>query len=83
MANKSTQSRAADLRHELGYVEEIVVAALIGITIQTLRNRASSGTLPRRYKLGKQSVYRLADIDAWIARRGVDRGAKRESRAAA
>ncbi len=80
MANKSAQVRAAaELRTELGYVEESVVAALLGVALATLRNRAAAGTLPRRYKLGKKSVYRRSEIEAWIARRGVDRGARQSS----
>lgn len=75
MANTRTQTRAAaELLRTLGYVEEAVVAPLLGVSLDTLRNRASLGTVPRRYKLGKQSVYRLSEIEAWIAQRGVDRG---------
>ncbi|MDU5248074.1 MAG: helix-turn-helix domain-containing protein [Varibaculum cambriense] len=37
----------------------------------TLANQRSRGVGPRYYKLGRRVVYRVADLDAWLASHAV------------
>ncbi|HEV2037113.1 MAG TPA: hypothetical protein VGQ96_00790 [Candidatus Eremiobacteraceae bacterium] len=75
MPAKTSTPDAAELRRELGYITEDSLAGLLGITTATLRNRAAAGSLPPRYKLGRESVYRLAEVESFIKRRRVTRAA--------
>ena len=61
------------LRRELGYVDEKAVAGLLGVTVPRFRVRQSTGTAPPHYKVGREKLYKLAEVEAWIARQRVAR----------
>lgn len=63
------------LRAHLGYISESEFFSLIGIAKGTGRNRQSAGTLPPHYKLGREKLYKLSEVEAWIIRRRVTRAA--------
>jgi len=65
----------AALRRELGYIAESTFASLLGIEVPTLRNRVAAGTVPPPYKLGREKVFKLAEVEGWIKRRRVTREA--------
>lgn len=72
---KNTIQRDASgraLREHLGYIDERATAGIIGITVPTLRNRQAAGAAPPHYKIGREKLFRLDEVDAWIrrARRG-------------
>lgn len=70
----TTKSPGAEsLRSQLGYINEDDFFALIGVTKGTGRNRQSAGTFPAHYKIGKQKLYRLSEVEAWIRRRRVQK----------
>jgi predicted DNA-binding transcriptional regulator AlpA len=71
MVTEKAHKDAVALRRELGYIDEKATAGVIGVTVPTLRNRSSAGTAPPRYKLGKNSVYKVAEVQAFISRRRV------------
>jgi predicted DNA-binding transcriptional regulator AlpA len=73
MPARTSTPDATELRRELGYISEEALAGLLGVTVPTLRNRAAAGTLPPKYKLGRASVYRLAEVEAFIRRRRINR----------
>ena len=75
MPARTSTPDAADLRRQLGYITEEALAGLLGVTVSTLRNRATAGSVPPRYKLGNESVYRLAEVESFIKRRRVAPGA--------
>jgi predicted DNA-binding transcriptional regulator AlpA len=66
---------AADARRAIGYFSEDDVCAILNIVIPTLRNRISTGTAPPSYKVGNRHLFKIAELDAWIKRRRVQRGA--------
>jgi predicted DNA-binding transcriptional regulator AlpA len=70
-ASSRVATKAAVLRAELGYIDEAEFAALLEISLSTLRNRASQGALPTRYKIGRRNLYRMSEVQTWIARRAV------------
>jgi predicted DNA-binding transcriptional regulator AlpA len=69
MANADERGAPVALMREMGYLSEIDVSALLGITTATLRNRQASGDAPPSSKVGKRRLYRRADVERWIARR--------------
>lgn len=77
MPAKPSTPDTAELRRKLGYITEESLAGLLGVTVPTLRNRAAAGSLPPRYKLGRESVYRLAEVESFIKRRRVARATGR------
>lgn len=62
----SAQKQGEALLRELGFTPEEALAGMLRVTPKTLRNRRD---LPMRHKLGRRSVYRTADVQAWLARR--------------
>ena len=73
MARRQTTIRGGNvLRERLGYIGERETASTIGVTVDTLRNRLAAGSAPPFYKIGREKVFRLDEVDAWIrrARRG-------------
>jgi len=62
---------AAELRKQLGQISEDQLRSLLRVARGTFRNRQSAGDLPPHYKLGRDKVFRLAEVEAWIARRRV------------
>lgn len=64
---------AASLREKLGYIDEQALFGLFDITWGTGRNRQSAGSLPPHYKVGREKLYKLSEVDAWIKRRRVTR----------
>jgi predicted DNA-binding transcriptional regulator AlpA len=83
MAKKAATPDANSLRKEMGYITEPDVAAILGISLLTLRNRQSAGSVPPHYKIGKTKLYRVSEVEAWINRRAYKRGAWRSSKVAA
>jgi hypothetical protein len=81
MARKSTRELEAEARRrELGYYSEEEYRGLLGLTQERFRNRESAGELAPAHKVSKSvKLYKITDVEAWIARRRV----QRESRAAA
>lgn len=75
MRKSNTLRTAGELRQSLGYISEPEAAGLIGITVATLRNRESAGLAPPHYKLGREKLFRIEEVDAWVRRRRVDRAA--------
>lgn len=75
MPNETQQTDAAALRRQLGYITDVELFALLGIGAGTGRNRQSAGTLPPHYKIGKEKLYKLVEVERWIARRRVQRSA--------
>lgn len=67
---------AATLRAAMGMVTESEVCALIGITLETARNRQSAGDFPPHYSVGRKKLYKLAEVEAWIKRRRTERKIK-------
>ena len=63
----------AAIRHALGYIGEQEVSILLGIELQTLRNRLSIGTAPPSFKVGNRRLFKLTEVDAWIRRRRVNK----------
>ena len=60
---RKTVTPAADpsaVRRALGYVESHDVAALLGITTATLKNRLSIGTAPPTYKVGNRHLFKAS-----------------------
>ena len=51
--------------HILRYLGEQEVAKLLGLSVQTLRNRRFLGHPPAYVKLGRSVRYLLADVLAW------------------
>jgi len=47
------------------YIEEREVAKILGLSVQTLRNRRFLGHPPPYVKFGRSVRYLLADILAW------------------
>ena len=76
MPARTSTTDTAELRLKLGYITEEALASLLDITVPTLRNRAAAGSLPPRYKLGRASVYRLAEVESFIKRRRVTHEAR-------
>jgi len=70
MANRKATPTAV-LRREMGYISEAEVSALVGVTPATARNRQSAGSFPPAYKIGREKLYRIDEVDAWIRRRRV------------
>lgn len=63
------------LRRELGYITDGELYALLGIGPGTGRNRQSAGKLPPHYKIGRDKLYKLAEVETWIRRQRVARAA--------
>jgi predicted DNA-binding transcriptional regulator AlpA len=72
---KAASPDAAALRRQLGYITASELYALLGISTGTGWNRQSAGDLPAHYKIGREKLYKLAEVEKWIARRRVQRGA--------
>lgn len=53
------------------YLEEREVAKILGISVQTLRNRRFLGQPPPYVKLGRSVRYLLDDILAWAEKHKV------------
>lgn len=68
MQRKGTISGVASLREQLGYITEEQVAGLLNISLQTFRNRQSTGSSPPFYRTGKSKLFRPDEVDAWIRR---------------
>jgi predicted DNA-binding transcriptional regulator AlpA len=66
---------AASLRRELGYITDDELYGLLGISQGTGRNRQSAGRLPPHYKIGREKLFKLSEVEAWIRRRRVQRAA--------
>ena len=66
---------AAALRRDLGFITDAELRALLGLEIGTARNRQSAGSLPPHYKIGRDKLYKLTEVEAWIRRRRVIPGA--------
>jgi predicted DNA-binding transcriptional regulator AlpA len=75
MQSATQQPDAAALRRQLGYITAEELFALLGIALGTGRNRQSAGSLPPHYKIGREKLYKLAEVEAWIKRRRVTRAA--------
>jgi len=74
MARNTVVTKTPDaIRHELGYLSESEVCALLGFTLERFRVRQSQGDSPPFYKIGKGKLFRPADVDAWIKRQRVSR----------
>jgi hypothetical protein len=70
-------------RRELGYYNEDEYRVLLGITLGRFRNKESAGELAPCSKVGREKLYRISDVEAWIARHRVQRGASRGAASAA
>jgi predicted DNA-binding transcriptional regulator AlpA len=75
MESATQQPDAAALRRQLGYITDVELFALLGIATGTGRNRQCAGSLPPHYKIGRDKLYKLAEVEAWIKRRRVTRAA--------
>jgi hypothetical protein len=64
---------AAALRERMGVITEDELFALLRIAAGTGRNRQSAGSLPAHYKVGREKLYKLSEVEAWIKRRRVER----------
>jgi hypothetical protein len=62
------KARAA-LRNRLGFLDDEQVAAFYGISVLTLRNRRSKGTIAPAAKVGREYLTKEADLLADVARR--------------
>jgi hypothetical protein len=71
MKNSAADAEGIALREKLGYIDEKQLFRLLMIAPGTGRNRSYAGDLPPAYKIGKQRLYKLAEVDAWIRRRRV------------
>jgi predicted DNA-binding transcriptional regulator AlpA len=74
---KTNAARAPndDPLRELGYVDHAAICRGFKVAEKTGYNRATAGNWPPHYKLGREWVYRLSEVQAWIQRRRVDRSA--------
>ncbi len=54
-----------ETRHTPQYLEEREVAKLLGVSVQTLRNRRFLGRPPSYVKLGRSVRYLLSEVLAW------------------
>ena len=54
-----------EIQHNPRYLGEREVAKILGLSVQTLRNRRFLGHPPPYVKLGRSVRYLLADILAW------------------
>jgi hypothetical protein len=69
-AKRNTEDREAALA-ELGYMSaEKFGSRILGIAGKTMANRRD---LPTKHKIGRENVYAISDVKAWIARRAVAR----------
>ncbi len=66
-------SDAESLRSRLGYISEDELFALIKVAKGTGRNRQSAGTLPAHFKVGREKLYLLSEVNAWIRRKRVQK----------
>lgn len=55
------------LLDRLGYITEEDVLRLLNIKAGTGRNRQCRGLMPPYSKVGHQKLYKIADIEEWIA----------------
>jgi hypothetical protein len=73
----ASKREAKARRRELGYFNEEEYRCLLGVTLARFRNKESAGELAPCSKLGREKLYRIADVEAWIARQRVIRGPSR------
>jgi len=59
-------------------LNDIQAAAFLGLKPQSLRNMRHYGLGPAYFKLGSRVVYRLADLEKYLAKRRIDPEARRE-----
>lgn len=71
----ATSPNPAALRERLGVITEAELFALLNIAPGTGRNRQSNGSLPSHFKLGREKVYKLTEVEQWMRRRRVTRAA--------
>jgi hypothetical protein len=57
---------------------DIQAAAYLGLAPQTLRNMRFYGRGPAYCKMGRRIVYRMADLEKYLAERRIDPEARRE-----
>ena len=60
----------ATLMERLGLIPEEELAALLGVSVRTLKNRPSSN-LPTYVKAGRRRLYEEASVREYLARRRV------------
>jgi Helix-turn-helix domain len=60
-------------------LNDIQAAGFLGLKPQTLRNMRHYGEGPIYHKLGRRVVYRIADLEKYLAERRIDPEARREA----
>jgi predicted DNA-binding transcriptional regulator AlpA len=73
MPHKAQSPKIAELRAKLEFITEAELGGLLCNSIGRLRNRQAAGDLPPRYKVGRDKLYKLSEVEAWISRRRVSR----------
>ncbi|MGH8973895.1 MAG: helix-turn-helix transcriptional regulator [Acidimicrobiia bacterium] len=58
---------------ENGYTDAAGVAAHLDMPVRTVDQWRYRKTGPPYFKIGRHVRYRLADVDAWVARQAVER----------
>ena len=76
MTTQEARESVSALRQRMGLITANELYALFAIDATTGRNRQSAGTLPPHYKVGREKLYKLAEVEAWIKRRRVSRAAQ-------
>ena len=73
---RDNAARARELRSQLGYISEEDFRALLGITHESFQNRRYAGGFPPVHNLGREKLFRLTVVEAWIARRRASSGGR-------
>jgi hypothetical protein len=69
-------SQRPALRNELGFLSDADVANVLGIELQTLKNRRAHGDVPASSKVGAEHLTTIENLRLYVARKS-----KRRTRA--
>ena len=75
MKKAPTKSRPNPWYELLGVMPEDQLFDVLKISHASGRQRGYAGTLPAHYKVGREKLYDIDEVKAWMRRRRVDRAA--------
>jgi hypothetical protein len=59
----------AEIREQLGFMDDERTAAFLNIGVPTLKNRRAQGNAPPSSKIGRDHLTSIEDCKRWVARR--------------